>query len=59
MPTLSVVIPALNEENGIQEIMDREFEDYSRDDLDLPELCGPRDIDAFQRAFKRITGEEE
>ena len=43
----------------IQEILDREFEDYSRDDLDLPELNGPKDMEAFRKAFKRITGEEE
>ena len=43
----------------IQEILDREFEDYSRDDLDLPELQGPQDMEAFQKAFRRITGEEK
>lgn len=42
----------------IQDILDREFEDYSRDDLDLPDLQGPLDMEAFQRAFKQITGEE-
>ena len=43
----------------IQEILDREFEDYSRDDLDLPELQGPKDMPAFQKAFRQITGEKE
>ena len=44
---------------GIQEIIDREFEDITRDDLSLPELVGPKDMDAFRRALSLITGEEQ
>lgn len=43
----------------IQEILDKDFEDYSREDLDLPELCGPKDMVAFQKAFRQIMGEKE
>lgn len=43
----------------IQEILDREFEDITRDDLDLPELKGPKDMEAFLKAFKQITGDNE
>ncbi len=44
---------------GIQEIIDREFEDITRDDLSLPELVGPKDMDAFRRALSLITGEKQ
>lgn len=43
----------------VQEIMDKEFEDYTRDDLDLPELPAPKDMGAFVRAFRRIMEEAE
>lgn len=43
----------------IQEILDREFEDYTREDLDLPELKGPFDMKAFQKAFKQISEVKE
>ena len=43
----------------VQEIMDREFEDYSRDNLELPELQGPKNMEAFKKAFKTITGETQ
>ena len=56
---MSNVVRRISRIQEIQEILDREFEDYSRDDLDLPELQGPRDMEAFQKAFRRITGEEE
>lgn len=55
---MSNAVKRLSRIQDIQEIMDREFEDYSRDDLELPEIHGPKDMDAFQRAFKRIVGEE-
>lgn len=40
-----------------QEVIDREFEEYSREALGLPELKGPRDMDAFLKAFTKIQGE--
>ena len=55
---MSNAVKRLSRIQDVQEIMDREFEDYSRDDLDLPELHGPKDMDAFLRALKRIIGEE-
>ena len=56
---MSNVVRRISRIQEIQEILDRDFEDFSRDDLDLPELQGPRDMEAFQKAFRRITGEEE
>ena len=44
---------------GDQEIIDREFEDITRDDLPLPELVGPKDMDAFRKALSLISGEEQ
>lgn len=56
---MSTAVKRLSRIQDVQEILDREFEDYSRDDLELPELIGPKDMDAFLRAFKKITGETE
>jgi heterodisulfide reductase subunit C len=42
-----------------QEIIDREFEDITRDDLPLPELVGPKDMHAFRKALSLISGEEQ
>jgi len=42
-----------------QEIIDREFEDITRDDLPLPPLVGPKDMDAFRKALSLISGEEQ
>jgi heterodisulfide reductase subunit C len=43
---------------GPQEVIDREFDEFSRESLGLPELKGPKDMDAFLRAFTKIQGEE-
>jgi heterodisulfide reductase subunit C len=56
---MSTAVKRLSRIQDVQEILDREFEDYSRDDLELPELIGPKEMDAFLRAFKKITGETE
>ena len=42
-----------------QEIIDREFEDITRDGLPLPDLVGPKDMDAFRKALSLISGEEQ
>jgi heterodisulfide reductase subunit C len=42
-----------------QDILDREFEDYNREDLDLPELKGPFDMEKFQKAFIQILEVKE
>jgi heterodisulfide reductase subunit C len=56
---MSNAVKRISRIQEIQEIIDRKFEDYSRSDLDLPELHGPKDMAAFLKAYKRITGEEE
>jgi heterodisulfide reductase subunit C len=56
---MSNAVKRISRIQEIQEIIDREFEDYSRDDLDLPELHGPKDMAAFLKAYKRIIGEGE
>lgn len=37
-----------------QEALDKEFENYQRDSLNLPTVCGPRDMEAFQRALETL-----
>lgn len=37
-----------------QEIVDREFEVYDRESLNLPEPKGPRDMDKFAEAMEKI-----
>jgi heterodisulfide reductase subunit C len=56
---MSNAVKRLSRIQEIQEILDREFDDYSRDDLDLPKLVGPKDMAAFVRAFNKITGGSE
>jgi heterodisulfide reductase subunit C len=56
---MSNAVKRMSRIQEIQEILDREFDDYSRDDLDLPELVGPKDMTAFLKAFKKITGEDD
>lgn len=56
---MSNAVKRLSRIQEVQEILDREFEDYSRDDFDLPELVGPKDMAAFVRAFKKIMGETD
>jgi heterodisulfide reductase subunit C len=55
---MSNAVKRISRIQDIQDIIDRDFEDYSRDDFDLPKLEGPKDMDAFQKAYKKITGEE-
>lgn len=40
-----------------QEIVDREFEIYDRESLDLPEPRGPKDINRFTAALEKFLGE--
>lgn len=44
---------------NVQEIIDREFEDIIRDNLPLPKLVGPKNMDAFRKAINAISGEEK
>ena len=54
---MSTAVKRLSRIQDIQEILDRDFEDHSREDFDLPELKGPADMDAFRRAFGDISGD--
>jgi heterodisulfide reductase subunit C len=56
---MSNAVKRISRIQEIQEIMDREFEDYNRDDLDLPKIHGPKDMEAFKKAFLLITGDSE
>jgi len=40
-----------------QEIVDREFESYDRESLDLPGARGPTDMGKFVEALERVLGE--
>ena len=55
---MSNAVKRISRIQEIQEILDREFEDYSRNDLNLPELKGPKDMSDFLNAFLKITGGE-
>ncbi len=39
------------------EIVDREFESYDRESLDLPDLTRPRDLDLFGAALEKVLKE--
>jgi len=40
-----------------QEIVDREFESYDRESLDLPVAGGPVDMSKFVEALEKVMGE--
>lgn len=42
-----------------REIMDKEFEDYDRESLNLPPYTGPKDMDAFRRGLAKIMEEKQ
>ncbi len=41
----------------VQEVFDKEFETYERDDLGLPELNGPEDMESFRRSLISVLEE--
>ena len=47
--------------NGViqlpQEVMDREFEDFNRENLNLPLFKGPSDLEAFRKGLEKIMEE--
>jgi heterodisulfide reductase subunit C len=52
---LSLIINALKKQGivqGYQEVMDREFEVNDRTSLELPELCGPVNLERFREAIQ-------
>jgi heterodisulfide reductase subunit C len=56
---MSNMVRRISRIQEIQEIIDREFDDYTRLDLGLPELRGPFDMEAFRKAFTQIMEVKE
>jgi heterodisulfide reductase subunit C len=57
---LDVLMEAVRRRGAIQQpqdVLDDEFESYTRDSLGLPSVHGPKDPEAFRRALRRVLEE--
>ena len=58
LDTLFNMVNRLSAIQEYQEVFDKEFETYDREDLGLPELEGPEDMDGFRRAISKVLEED-